>query len=220
MLTSPLLSFHFHLALLKNDVMASMVTWPPLPAALPLPLLLLLGALPDTVTASARLLLPTILLLPNPGRAGCCGEYKLRSSLSNGANLEAELLVRSTMSYALLPFPLTPADANVFVTVLRGLCAGGLTVKDSGRGDFGGFLLGAPPVLLPVRVGLQSLHPPLAELLVLMGLQLVLVLLRLDLMGLAMSGLLAASALLLLLLLLFLLFSGLPLPLCAPQVWA
>ena len=78
--------------------------------------------------------------------------------------------------------------------------------------------MGAPPVLLPVRVGLQSLHPPLAELLVLMGLQLVL--LRLDLMGLAMSGLLAASALLLLLLLLFLLFSGLPLPLCAPQVWA
>lgn len=75
MLTSPCASSH--LALLKNEVMASMVTWPPLPATLPLPLLLPFGALPDTVTASARLLLPTILLLPNPGRAGSCGEYKL-----------------------------------------------------------------------------------------------------------------------------------------------
>lgn len=116
------------------------------------------------------------------------------------------------MSRALLLFPLTPADANVFVTVLRGLCAGGLTVKESGKGDFVGFLLGAPPVLLHARMGLQALLPPLAELLlVLLGLQLVL--LRLDLMGLAMFGLLAASALLLLLL--FLLFSGLPL--CSPQ---
>ena len=72
--------------------------------------------------------------------------------------------------------------------------------------------MGAPPVLPHARTGLQALLPPLAELLlVLLGLQLVL--LRLDLMGLAMSGLLAASALLLLLL--FLLFSGLPL--CSPQ---
>jgi len=116
------------------------------PAFLPV-----LGALIETVTASARLLLPTAVLW------NAAGEYKLCSERSSGANRGAAAQVKSTICgliLVLLLFPLTPAAAKVFVTVRKGLCAGGLTGKDNGNGDLGGFaVLG----LVWVRPGLLVL---------------------------------------------------------------